>query len=364
MTTDDNVPEVATDTATRPTDVATARRVPGSQQWLAIIIALGACGVSAYLYFTVDRIKTALDLARIGQQQLTTLDSSVTAMRAELARSNEDLAGLRTAQSATVANLNTIQLRLQQNNFNWLLAEVENLLVIANQRLTLDQDVTVALAALQAADNRMRTADDARLSPTRKQLAADINALQSIRPVDISGLALFLIDIAARVDKLPLKPLPENANSATQPVMGNDTQPAETPPFWRRLGTAILNTLKDMVRVYHTENGTPTTLVPEQRYHIYQNLNLQLETATHAVLRRETQNFHAAVTMIQSWLREYFDTRDPAVVNILDSLERMSAVELQPPLPSIDSSMETLRALIRDTTADPQPAATPGADNQ
>ena len=363
MTTDDNVPEVATAAATGPTDVATARRAPGSLQWPAIIIALVACGISAYLYLAVDRIESALDLARNGQQQLATLDSSVTAMRAELARSNEELAGLRTAQSATVADLNAVQQRLQQNNFDWLLAEVENLLIIANQHLTLDQDVTVALAALQAADDRLHTSDDARLLATRKQLAADINALQSVRPVDISGLALFLIDIAARVDKLPLKPLPENATSATEPAISNETQPAATPPFWRRLGTAILNTLKDMVRVYHTQNGTPTMLVPEQRYHIYQNLNLQLETATHAVLRRETQNFHAAVTMIQSWLREHFDASDPAVVNILDSLGRMSAVELRPPLPAIDSSMETLRALIRETTADPQPAATSGAAN-
>ena len=342
---------------------AAARKQPAAKRTVLSAIGLAlvfAIGISAYLLYALQQVKTDLAASLTKQQQQSGLTASVSAMRADSEQFSRELAGLRAAQETMLADLAAVRNQAMQNNFDWLLAEVEYLFIIASQRLALDQDVAVALAALQTAEHRLRDYNDPQLLPIKNQLNTDINALQSVTSVDISGLALYLIDIAARVEKLPLKPV-----AGTAPGDPESTTPAQTAgaevSFWRRLGNGILNSLKDLVRIYHEDDAPPIALLPQQRYHVYQNLSLQLETATRSVLRRETHNFHAALTIIQNWLSENFDTHDPAVSNIIDSLNRMASIELNPQLPTIDSSLETLRALIRETTADPPAMDTPGA---
>src|SRR5690606_18770974 len=64
-------------------------------------------------------------------------------------------------------------LRAQQRggSTDWALAEVENLLIIATQRLTLARDVDVAIAAMGAADERLAGLDDPALTDVRAQIA-------------------------------------------------------------------------------------------------------------------------------------------------------------------------------------------------
>ena len=57
---------------------------------------------------------------------------------------------------------------------DWLLAEAEYLLRIANQRLLIEQDIRGALAALNAADQVLRETDDVGAYPVREQLAREI----------------------------------------------------------------------------------------------------------------------------------------------------------------------------------------------
>jgi uroporphyrin-3 C-methyltransferase len=348
--------------AEAPGSGKSARPVPAVLA-LFSLIALIAVGVSGFAYYEMTRIKAELEAARMERERLTGMQTAIDAMRADYARYNQAIAELGTGQESLLQEMSALDRRARQVSFDWLLAEVEYLLIIANQRLTLDNDVTVALAALQAADTRLRDFNDPRLLPTRRQIKADINSLQAVTPVDISGLALYLIDIAGRADKLPLKPSPEATPAAAESAPDDGTR--TDAPIWRRLLNEMLDTLMGLVRVQHHDGGVPVTLSPEQHYHIHQNLNLQLETATRAVLRRETQNFHAAVDVIQDWLREHFDARDPAVDNIIVSLERMASIELRPALPSVDSSMETLRAVIRETEApQPPPSEEPGVPAQ
>jgi uncharacterized protein HemX len=315
---------------------------------LALVLAVLALVVSAYVWFGLDS-----GPARQEVQPAPALtagqETAMADMRAETDRTSRELTSLQAELAAIRAELAAVSRQARQSNFDWLLAEVEYLFIIASQRLALDQDVAVALAALQAADDRLRNYDDPRLLPTRKQLTADINTLQAVARVDIPGLALYLIDIASRVNGLPLKPLPEDTPAAMDAAAAQ-AAPAAEPSFWRRLGNAVMDTLKDLVRVHHDTAGVPAILLPEQRQYIYQSLNLQLETATRAVLNKDTRNFQAALVIVMNNLRENFDTRDPVIDGIIESLSRMSSVELQPPLPSIDSSLETLRALIRATT--------------
>ena len=329
-------------------DPAAAEKKSSSPVQLTImligLVALAALIMSGYLFHELKQMETGLDSLSDTRGKLAGLEASLDTLRAEDRKLQQSLAEQAAKQETIITGLNSARKQERNDDRDWLLADIEHLLTIAVQRLTLDRDVTVALAAMQSADNRLRDYNDPELLPLRRQITADINSLQAVNPVDISGLALYLLDIAARVGKLPLKQPPANgqASSAAKASKGKNSEK----PAWRRFWNEIMDTLKGLVKVYHGNEGSTISLMPEQRYYLYQNLRLQLETATRAVLHRETRNFHTSIEVILDWLQDNFDTGDPAVSNIIDALTRMSKIELQPELPDISSSLESVRALI------------------
>jgi len=106
--------------------------------------------------------------------------------------------------------------------------------------------------------------------------------------------------------------------------------------------------LRNLVVIRHVEEKRRALLAPDQDYFVYQNLRLELESARLSLLRRDTENLHASVASLQEWLKEYFDKNDPAVVNVMATLQQLSSIDLEPPVPDISSSLESLRAYMRE----------------
>jgi uroporphyrin-3 C-methyltransferase len=127
---------------------------------------------------------------------------------------------------------------------------------------------------------------------------------------------------------------------------GGDTRPA-----WRRLLSAVWREVRGMFVVTRTGSHARATLLPHESYFLYQNLRLQLETARLAAVRRDTTSLRASMEIVHGWLTEYFDTADSAVTNVLQASERMRQLELNPELPDVSSSLETLHAYMKDSDA-------------
>ena len=72
---------------------------------------------------------------------------------------------------------------------HWRLQEVEQLMVIANQRLQLSADTEMAGKALKLADNQLRRLADPAFRPVRAILADEIAALGKVSTVDVAGHA-------------------------------------------------------------------------------------------------------------------------------------------------------------------------------
>src|SRR5690554_6547046 len=75
---------------------------------------------------------------------------------------------------------------------DWLLAEAEYLLRIANQRLLIEKDIKGALSALESADEVLSESDDIGVFPVRQQLAREVLSLRGIQGVDRTGMYLKL----------------------------------------------------------------------------------------------------------------------------------------------------------------------------
>ena len=123
-------------------------------------------------------------------------------------------------------------------------------------------------------------------------------------------------------------------------------------PVWKKIPRLLWQEIKSLVVIKRAGEAKQALLLPGEEYFLSQNLRLELESARLSVLRADSGNLRASIVLIQSWLRQYFDTNDSAVINVMETLDQMQAIELQPALPDISSSVESLRAYLRGAASE------------
>jgi uncharacterized protein HemX len=89
-------------------------------------------------------------------------------------------ARLAESQSQQLA-LEALYQELSRNRDEWQLAEIEQVLAIAQQQLQLAGNVRAALLALQLAEGRLAKSDRPQFLPVRRALARDIERLKECR---------------------------------------------------------------------------------------------------------------------------------------------------------------------------------------
>ena len=333
-------PQIENSAATPPEKAERPRRLG---RLLILIAALIVLGASGYALFAVQQLRGKLS----GQQRaLRELGGDTASVKADLTKLQSDDSGLASRltdlvrkQALADERINSLLGERTSSNADWALAEAEYLLVIATHRLVLAHDVRTALVAMQAADARLRDLDLPGLTPVRSRIASDMDALKSVHRVDITGLTLFLSDLSERAPKLPLNP----KRFATQRIPRAKPAPQHA-GNWRDLLHEMWRSIKSLVVVTRRTGGI--RLLPDEKYFVIQNLQLQIEAARLAVLRRDTRALHASVQSLSHWLRTYFDLSDGGVESALQSIQQMGNLDLEPKLPDISSSLETLRAFI------------------
>lgn len=299
--------------------------------------------VSVLLNNRITKIEAGINKASITADSISKdTDNRISDIASRFPAIQEQLEGLESKQDVLSHSLSQPQEQEIQINEDYALAEVEHLLIIASYNLQLDHDIATALAAMEAADARLKGLRDPAVLTVREQLIADINTLRSLNQADLSGLGLFLSDLIGRIDALPLKDnvVLEKSEPVTE---ANKEQVAGIRQFF----VLVWKELKSLVIITRDENVNKARLLPDEIYFLRANLKLELANARFAVFNRDTDNLQASIGHIQVWLDDYFDLSDAAVQNIYDSLARMKDLELAFPKLDISSSLESVRALIR-----------------
>jgi len=337
---------------------ATAGRAPGdaaaatsaartgvSRRVLAVVaLAFAVAGGAAW----VDAKRESAALREEAARRLTTAEAAVA-----LARTREDqLAGeLRDAQ----AKLALLEVRLaesqsQQASIEALyrdlapyrddlaLAEVEQILLIANQQIALAGNVPAALAALQLAEGKLGRVDRPQVVQLRRAIARDVERLKAVPFTDIASIAQKLDAAIALVDALPL------ARDERLPAPAAEA-PETPPPAWRRLLDGAWQELRSLVKLEVSDRPMAPLIAPGEAYFLRENLRLRLLSARVAILGRQEASFRADLRSARAWVRRYFDTRTRPVQQITDALDQMLAAPLPENLPDLAASLDAVRAL-------------------
>lgn len=220
------------------------------------------------------------------------------------------------------------------------LAMVEQLLVLANDRLLVVRDVPAAVVALESADARLAVLRDPRVFAVREAIAQERAALLVVPLPDETGTALALSSLIDRAPRLALaSQVPEHFAA-----QGQDTRsPPAADSAWHRVRLSIRHALASVFTIRREAGPPPRLLDDEQRALIRQILALKLEGARLALLRRDATSFRELCAAATGWLDDYFHAGDPGVAAARAELQRLQRVDLQPPLPEIGRSLSLLR---------------------
>lgn len=242
---------------------------------------------------------------------------------------------------------------------DWLLAEAEYLLRIANQRLQIEKDIRGALAALTEADQVLRQTDDVGSYPVRQQVAREIMTLRSLEDVDRTGLYLKIEAAIDSVNSLTDRALSGNATLSPEPEAGAEAGQASDQSWWQTAGHQIVDTLSRVVVVRRMDEPVKPLLSPDQSAYARLNLQLTLEEAALAVLRGQQALYDRALEKTAGTLNHWYDSSHPRVNALAGTIQELSGLDIDPELPDISESLQLLKARLEGRLSNP---AEPGQE--
>ena len=325
---------------------APRRRGGGLLASLALLVALAAAGGAGWLYYQLIYLSTQQNATFTAEMQaaLNAANARNDASEAALNRQRERLSELNSLidqqQSVSQRQFQQLSEQLQElsavDRNDWLLAEAEYLLRLANQRLQLSGDSRAAARLLGNADAILRELDDPALHPVRSELAKELSALQSLSDIDIEGLYLQLEGLAGEVDKLEAYKAPEyipspvaDADSTWQSGLAAGFQRA-----WEKL--------RSYIRIRQHDEKFRAELAPEQADVLRASLRMMLEQAQLALLAERPAVYQRALDKAANWLQRYFPLNDRRQA-LAAQLEQLGQADIRGERPDISGSLRALK---------------------
>lgn len=306
---------------------------------LALITASIALIGTGYLWYALLYERHDL-LALDVPGTLETLTHETKALHEGLTDIEEQQTSLVETQETLKSAVDKVQNDLGRHRADWILAETEQLLLIANRRLQLARDTASALAALRAADRNLELLANPNLISVRRQLAREIGMLEALEKSDIAGMSLRLGSLAEGLDRLPLSQelrgqVLAQTDTKALPDAGDESGWQAARGMWRDI--------LGLVRIRRHDATERPLLPPEQQYFVRENLRLMLYGAQQALLQGHVSTYQNNLKTASRWLNEHFDGNAQPVQTARAELDKLRATPVMSDLPDIAGSLETLR---------------------
>lgn len=338
---------------------------------LVILIVLILAGVGSFFLYQLRSNQEGLggeldkddrQISRLNDQlatfqnQMSTLQSQTAAMQTTLstkeAKFERALAEfkehhgnkLESTKADLSGSISEIHTLLNRTRGDWMVADAEYLLSVANQRLKLVGDVKTSLVALRAADERLRDSGNPGVFKVREQLASEISALKQLKPVDIVGVFARIRVLQDQVMELPVF-LPHSGKVGEQTDQQEPVGEAENISGVDDFLDSAIDDLKGLVVVRRTDRKVDAVLQPEEVRIIREELKIKLEIVRLALLERDSKLFLQSLGDAKAWLKAHFRLDAPESKKFSAELEGLNKIGLEIDYPDISGSLNLLQNL-------------------
>jgi uroporphyrin-III C-methyltransferase len=294
---------------------------------------------------TRDRLDRTNDVARSHdadraqlRADLKTLTNRQRAASRDLDRRVDVLEDVPKQVEELVLSLEELRGRAEGPERAWSRAEAMFLLELAQRRLALDHDVQTAIVALEAADARLGSLRDQGVAPVRQQIARELQALRSVRQPDTVGVLTRLASAEEQAAHLSIKGILATERRTTDRTNLPDGMLARA---WALTRSA----LGSLIVVRAVDDRAGSIVTAEEAQVRRQHLQLLLFTARSAVARHDAPAYRAALAGARQWLGEYFELSNPDAQALLEQVQQLEPIDIDPQLPDISGSSRSLQRL-------------------
>lgn len=343
--------------------------------WLALLLALIACGGTGYLlwqYLTTGQAQIAsLQESQLKFESMNTslgvqesglekLNQQVASISGEIGQSESDsrkrIGELREELALAQQLLDSHARRLLSltatTTDDWRIAEVDYLIRLANQRLVISRDSVTASELLAEADKILLELGDPRLFDLRRAIAEDSAALDVVGDVDTDGVFLKLAALANQVDQLPIISAPDFKRIESDEQTEEKVVDEGVAQPWYASTLAVFADgwaeVKSWLVINKQNTDIKPLLPPDQQYYLRANLKLLLNQAQLALLESRTQPFQQSLATASQWIEIHFPMDQAPNQRFVTTLTELSAMEIAPEYPDLSESLLTTKAFIRN----------------
>ncbi len=330
------------------------RSLGGAVALLALVVAaLGLAG-TGFLWWQYRQFYVSLNEADVGQrgtlETLATGQATLNRLLDQLQQAQADyrdqLVDMRTTigdfpqqVAALDRRVDALQGRSVDARDEWLRAEAEYYLVVANTEAGLRGRVESAITALELADGLLRELGDPALNTVRVAIADELTGLRAIPLTDNEGLAFSLASLATRVADFPFRA----ANVGEPSYELNDGGVAEVEPGIGRLWASLKQALLGIVRIERRDAPVEVQLSAGERELVRRQVVVELQLARVALLSGENETFRAGLVAAGALLEREFDTGAQDVAGAIALLAELGGLDIAPPQPDLSGSLSLLR---------------------
>lgn len=340
--------------------------------WLGIVILVAILGVSAAGFLFLQQLrekqqdlggeidKDEIKLMEMSKQvnhfqsqlaaaqsQIATLQAEITGKESHYDKKLADFSQLHhdrldATRDALEEAVQKIQRQLGKTRGDWLMADAEYLLSIANQRLHLTGDVKTTMEALTAADQRLRESGDAAAFKVRQQITKEIKELKKVKLPDIVGIYSVLELLEEGADKLALF-LPYAGKDMTK--SDHKKEVTEVQHEHESVEEALVE-FEGLLTIRRTKQPVKSIISQEEAQFIRDQLRVKLEMVKISMVQQNDQMYQATLLDTRQWVKKNFTLNKDADSYLAD-LDKLSEIQIHNQFPDISSSLKMLRDITK-----------------
>ncbi len=242
-----------------------------------------------------------------------------------------------------------------------LLNDIDRLVTIAQQQLSLDGNVANAIISLEVAQARLARANRPALASLQQSINGDVDRLRAVSTVDLPSLSAKLDRLHALLGEAPLlvpdAAAPVPAPHAAEPPSAPPAGPAPDPDaaWWRRMGAeawgwtreagAMLSRdLRTLFEVRRVDDAAALLMSPDQAQRFREGLQQRTLTAQLALMMRQSRIWQTELGHVADAVERRFDMRSQQSREALGLARSLLDTAIETRLPTVDNSLDAVAA--------------------
>lgn len=263
-----------------------------------------------------------------------------------------------------------------------LLNDIDHLITIAQQQLSLGGNVANAIISLEAAQAQLARANRSAFVSLQQSINGDLDKLRAVATVNLPALSEKIDNLVILIDKAPLivpdsadntvdnennsaernDSIGQNSNNSNHSVFDNDN-PVNSTEYWSELSKNIWENSKKFSKslsqdfrqlfdIRKVNDEAALLMSPDQARRFRETLSQRAITAQLALLMGQTKIWKDELEKISGAIDKRFDMHSENAREALNLARELHDTSIEIKLPDLNNSLSAIAAVRDDLSAE------------